>query len=99
MGGWGVPARARANNLPGRVLRLASMPPLVQASRIKPAALRAGDTVGVVAPASSFKSNEFEAGCEALRRMGYKPVYSESIFAHDLYFAGSPERRVQEFEE
>jgi muramoyltetrapeptide carboxypeptidase len=75
------------------------MPPLVQASRIKPAALRAGDTVGVVAPASSFKRDEFEAGCEALRRMGYKPVYSESIFAHDLYFAGSPERRVQEFEE
>jgi muramoyltetrapeptide carboxypeptidase len=75
------------------------MPPLVPTSRIKPAALRAGDTVGMVAPASSFKHNEFEAGREALRRMGYKPVYSESIFAHDLYFAGSPERRVQELEE
>jgi len=31
--------------------------------------------------------------------MGYKVVYNESTFAHDLYFAGSPERRVQELEE
>ena len=75
------------------------MPESVQTPFIKPAALRAGDTVGIVAPASSFKRDEFEAGCEALRQMGYKPVCSESIFAHDLYFAGSPERRIQELEE
>jgi muramoyltetrapeptide carboxypeptidase len=75
------------------------MPASVPASRIKPRALHSGDTIGIVAPASSFKRDEFEAGCEALRQVGYKPVYNESIFAHDLYFAGSPERRVQELEE
>ncbi len=31
--------------------------------------------------------------------MGYEPVYSEGIFERDLYFAGSAERRAQEFHE
>ena len=53
----------------------------------------------MAAPASSFKREDFEAGCEALRRMGYTPVFNESIFAHDLYFAGSVERRARELEE
>ena len=67
--------------------------------RVKPPALRRGDAVGIVAPASSFKREDFEAGCEALRRMGYVPVFDDSIFDHDLYFAGSVERRVHELEE
>src|SRR5438876_2400951 len=75
------------------------MPASIPASRIKPHALRSGDTIGIVAPASSFKREEFDAGCEALRQMGYKAVYNGSIFSHNLYFAGSPERRIQELEE
>src|SRR6266576_3612584 len=75
------------------------MPASIPASRIKPRALHAGDTIAIVAPASSFKREEFDAGCEALRQMGYKPVYNDSIFSHNLYFAGSPERRIQELEE
>src|SRR5437016_13930929 len=75
------------------------MPASAPASRVEPRAQRSGDTIGIVAPASSFKREEFDAGCEALRQMGYKPVYSESIFSHDLYFAGSPERRIQELED
>lgn len=70
-----------------------------QSRRIKPPALRAGDTVGIIAPASPFKREDFEAGCEALRRMGYEPVYSDSIFEKDLYFAGKVERRVCELHE
>jgi muramoyltetrapeptide carboxypeptidase len=66
---------------------------------IKPPALRAGDTVGIVAPASNIRRADLEAGCEALRRAGYNPVYSESIFDKDLYFAGSLDRRLGEFEE
>src|SRR5579864_5120607 len=75
------------------------MAPSRQIDRIKPSALRRGDTVGIVAPASYFKREDFEAGCEVLRQMGYKPVYSESIFERDLYFAGSIERRTRELEE
>ena len=62
----------------------------------RPPALRRGDTIGVVAPASAIKQDSLIAGCEALTRMGYKPVYEDSILKHDLYFAGTTERRLQE---
>jgi muramoyltetrapeptide carboxypeptidase len=67
--------------------------------RIKPPALRAGDTVGIVAPASNVKRGDLQAGCEGLRRAGYRPIYLDSIFEQDLYFAGSVERRARELEE
>ncbi|HEX7288727.1 MAG TPA: LD-carboxypeptidase [Candidatus Angelobacter sp.] len=66
---------------------------------IKPRALRPGDKIGLVAPASSFSREAFLAGAERLRQMGYQPVYSESVFDRDLYFAGSAARRTQEFQE
>ena len=75
------------------------MPDAKQSERIKPPALKKGDTVGIVAPSSYFPREEFEAGCEALRQMGYNPVYTDSIFDRDLYFAGSVERRARELEE
>jgi muramoyltetrapeptide carboxypeptidase len=67
--------------------------------RIKPPALRPGDTVGIVAPASNIKRELLEAGCDTLRNLGYKPFYFDSIFDKDLYFAGSTERRAHELEE
>lgn len=66
---------------------------------VKPPALRPGDTVGIIAPASNIKRAELEAGCEALRRAGYRPFYFDSILEQDLYFAGSVERRARELEE
>lgn len=71
----------------------------LKAPRVKPPALRGGATVGIVAPASNVKRNELEAGCEALRRAGYRPFYFDSIFDQDLYFAGSAERRARELED
>ena len=68
-------------------------------ARVRPAALRAGDMVGIVAPASNIKRAPLEQGCEALRRMGYKPFYLESILERDLYFAGASDRRTRELEE
>jgi muramoyltetrapeptide carboxypeptidase len=66
---------------------------------VKPPALRPGDTVGIVAPASNVRQADLEAGCEALRRAGYSPVYLDSILERDLYFAGSAVRRARELEE
>src|ERR1700730_5844578 len=66
---------------------------------VKQPDLRSGDTLGIVAPASNVKRAELEAGCEALRRAGYRPFYLDSIFEQDLYFAGSVERRARELEE
>jgi muramoyltetrapeptide carboxypeptidase len=71
-----------------------SLPP-----RIKPQALKPGDTVGIIAPASNVKRGDLEAGCERLRREGYRPFYFDSILDQDLYFAGSLERRARELEE
>jgi muramoyltetrapeptide carboxypeptidase len=65
---------------------------------VKPPALRSGDTVGIVAPASNIKQADLEAGCDALRRAGYRPFYLDSILDRDVYFAGSVERRVRELE-
>ncbi len=66
---------------------------------LKPPALRPGDRVGIVAPASYFKRELFDNGIAALRRMQYEPVFADSIFARDLYFAGSAERRARELEQ
>src|SRR5271165_5332451 len=68
-------------------------------SRIKPPGLQAGDVVGVVAPASNLKRESLEAGCEGLRRAGYRPFYFDSILDQDLYFAGSVQRRTSELED
>ncbi len=70
-----------------------------QNSRIKPRALRPGDKVGIVAPASNVNREMLEAGCDGLRRAGYEPFYFESILDRDLYFAGSVERRARELED
>jgi muramoyltetrapeptide carboxypeptidase len=66
---------------------------------VKAPALRPGDTVGIVAPASNIKRTELDAGCGALQRAGYQPFYFDSILEQDLYFAGSVERRARELEE
>lgn len=68
-------------------------------SRLKPPPLRPGDTVGIAAPGSPLKRDLLLAGCEGLRRLGYKPFYKESILDRDLYFAGSAARRARELEE
>jgi muramoyltetrapeptide carboxypeptidase len=67
--------------------------------RIKPPALHAGDTVGIVAPASNIREEDLRAGCDALQRAGYRPFYFDSILEKDLYFAGSVERRGRELED
>lgn len=66
---------------------------------VKPSALRPGDAVGIIAPASNIKRTDLDAGCEALRRAGYRPFYFDSVAEKDLYFAGSVERRARELEE
>ena len=61
---------------------------------IKPHRLTRGDQVAVVAPASPFQRDEFDAGVEEIRRLGFEPVYDESVFAREAYVAGSAELRA-----
>ena len=63
---------------------------------VKPPALSAGDVVGIVAPASDIKPEALAAGELALQQLGYQPLHGDDIFARDLYFAGTAERRAAE---
>jgi muramoyltetrapeptide carboxypeptidase len=64
---------------------------------LRPRALAAGDRVAVVAPASPFAREEFDAGVAEIRRLGYQPVYDESVFARTRYTAGEPQLRADAF--
>ena len=59
-----------------------------------PRALSPGDRLAVVAPASPFNRDEFDRGVDELRRLGFEPVYDESVFARQRYVAGSPAIRA-----
>jgi len=61
---------------------------------LKPRALEPGDRLAVVAPASPFARDEFDRGIEEIRRLGFVPVYEESVFARKAFVAGSPEVRA-----
>jgi len=61
---------------------------------VRPRALKAGDRLAVVAPASAFDRGEFAAGIHELRTLGFDPVYDDSVFARQRYLAGSPEVRA-----
>ncbi|HEX4604724.1 MAG TPA: LD-carboxypeptidase, partial [Candidatus Angelobacter sp.] len=71
---------------------------MADATIIRPPALRQGDKVGLIAPASSFSREGFLKGCDRLRQMGYKPVYEQDIFERDIYFAGTVARRAKELQ-
>jgi muramoyltetrapeptide carboxypeptidase len=54
----------------------------------KPRALAPGDRLAIVAPASPFTREEFDSGVQEIRRLGFVPVYDESVFARERYVAG-----------
>ena len=57
---------------------------------LKPRALEPGSRLAVVAPASGFKREEFDQGIAELCRLGFTPVYDDSVFERCRYVAGSP---------
>ena len=61
----------------------------------KPRALRPGDRVAIVAPASPFAREEFDAGLTELRVLGFEPVYEESVFLRQGYVAGPAAARAE----
>ena len=55
---------------------------------LKVRALKPGDRLAVVAPASPFPREEFDRGIVEIRRLGFVPVYDDTVFARDRYVAG-----------
>ena len=65
---------------------------------LKPKRLRPGDRIAVVAPASAFLREEFDKGVAELQRLGFEPVFEESVFAqHGGYLSGEGKVRAQAF--
>ena len=64
---------------------------------IKPRAVRPGDRIAIVSPASPFAREELDRGIAELRRLGYEPVYEESIFEKAMFTSGSAAIRAAAF--
>lgn len=60
----------------------------------RPPALVSGARLAIVAPASPFRRDDFEAGLAELRALGFEPVWDERVFARRDYVAGPPEHRA-----
>lgn len=78
---------ARAPSDPSRVVEKSLQ-------KQKPAALKKGDKVAVVAPAGSMDDEPLKAGAAAIERAGFVVELGENILARDGYLAGAPERRA-----
>lgn len=61
---------------------------------LKPRALEPGARLAVVSPASPFTREDFDLGIDEIRRLGFVPVYDDSVFARQRYVSGSPELRA-----
>lgn len=64
---------------------------------LKPRALRSGDRVAVIAPASPCDRTEFDEGIAELGRLGFEPVFDETVFARRAYVAGDSASRATAF--
>ena len=64
---------------------------------IKPPALRAGDTIGIVAAASNIKPDLLAEGRRELEAFGFRTLVRPDITTTFRYFAGSHDRRRTEF--
>jgi muramoyltetrapeptide carboxypeptidase len=64
---------------------------------IKPPALKSGDRIAVVSPASSFSRAEFDLGIAEIGRLGFEPVYDDTVFETSMFTAGSAAVRAAAF--
>jgi muramoyltetrapeptide carboxypeptidase len=61
---------------------------------LKPRRLASGARIAVVAPASPFQRHEFDDGVAEIARLGFEPVWDDTVFARHGYVAGTAEVRA-----
>lgn len=66
------------------------------AAPIKPAGLKPGDMIRIVAPAGELVQERIELAAERLREKGFRVSYADDLFRSRGYLAGSDERRAEE---
>lgn len=64
---------------------------------LKPRALRPGDRVAILSPASPFKREDFDRGVAELRALGFEPAYDDRVFARRSYVSGDAALRAGAF--
>ncbi len=64
---------------------------------IRPPALRPGSRIALVSPASPFSRDEFDKGAAELQRLGFEPVYHDTVFDKGPFSSGPPELRAASF--
>ncbi|MBU1853321.1 MAG: LD-carboxypeptidase [Candidatus Omnitrophica bacterium] len=62
----------------------------------KPSALKKGDTIGIVAPAWSFDTENFKKGISKLCGLGFRLKYNQSIFNRHWSMAGYDIKRAEQ---
>jgi muramoyltetrapeptide carboxypeptidase len=62
---------------------------------LKPPAVRPGDRIAVVAPASRFDAGALTSGLDELRRLGFTPVFYPAVFSARRHVAGEPGDRAR----
>jgi len=66
--------------------------------RIRPAALKPGDTVAIVAPAAAIERDHLERGVDALSACGYRVKVSERVLSRTGILAGGDRERAAELQ-
>src|SRR5574341_337125 len=98
----GLRRRSRAKGRPetrwSRVLaqRASSLCPAQQV--VRPPALSEGDCIGLAAPASGFKEEDFYLGVRVLQDLGFRVHYTPRVFEQYRYLAGSDAARAAELQ-
>ena len=60
-----------------------------------PPRLKAGDTIGIAAPAGPFETDLFDQGMDVLRDMGFKVHVPEAVFQREGFLAGPDTTRAK----
>ena len=75
-----------------------SKTPNLFSEKIKPAALKAGDTVAITSPAGAvWDENQIETFTTILKNFGFSVVHGKTLKEKFGYFAGTDELRANEF--
>jgi muramoyltetrapeptide carboxypeptidase len=64
---------------------------------IRPQVLNRGDTIGIVAPAGSFKKSPFDVGIKLINEMGFNTRIDPGVYAREQYLAGDDAHRAARF--
>lgn len=72
-------------------------PEVVKHTTVRPRALRVGDRVMLISPASWFDPQRVQVGMDSLKQIGYQPLLARHAFArHGQYSAGTPQERLED---